>query len=853
MEPEKQKAKAKGGGKRQRKSVAAPMGVYGKVQEVAKQWAPKARDAPLVAAKAEGKGSASKLPAAYAQRTPAKASRRPSAEAGDPVFATPASETKWQVDIDFGADARGSESNELPVLGPDDVLRSTQSSPPSVPRPPEQPARGAAEAAAAGAPPNDPPRGDGRRQAAEAGGGDGGGEDGDGEGCAEDDAEGEDGLEGYVDERAEEVLQAKVRELETVRSLQQDLERLASGEKATTKALAGASEADRGPRLDLNAPGQNGSPVKQFTNSFLDQSPDLLGKPPASQGEGGAAGATAEAAAADEAAQKKKLSFRWPTKASFIASPLKRVSLLKKYWNDKRARRSTLKTLLADERFAPPPKTGELYDVHELLGRGSFAIVRRVTLKESGAEFAAKFITTISDGWKQGAASKKLGQNRSGCLTESEVAREVACMETLVGTAGAVQVHEVLQEQGKTIIIMDHLKGGSVAERVQQRRGRADLAFVKDLTLKVLEAVHEMHAKGIIHRDIKLANVLLGDPDAVGEVALSDFGLAIEGAAMTGSRSGTLEYMAPEIGGAKEGPFHYTPKCDMWSVGIVLFRVCFGALPGFLKRKWRRPDEYQKHVDAGLRKAWTATLGSRSHAPPQLLEIFQGLLRVDRNERWSSQKALHAARKFLKVPRTGKPGPPAPGLAAPAAEAGGEVNGKHQNGGADPSPETGDKEDLWKSRKFVALHRWIALQERNGHRLMRGPPSKNYRNLGAKVSPVADKGQGNGKAAGKGGTGAPEKSRAVKERWRGTLASIASVVSWRSLKKDLSDLRYTLHVNSLLLRRSLGDRAARCFPCFGGRGNRVEPVRKPEPEPEPETSGYDMKSASASGSPGSDD
>ena len=86
-------------------------------------------------------------------------------------------------------------------------------------------------------------------------------------------------------------------------------------------------------------------------------------------------------------------------------------------------------------------------------------------------------------------------------------------------------------------------------------------------------------------------------------------------------------------------------------------------------------------------------------------------------------------------------------------------------------------------------------------------------------------GQGKGKAAGEGGARAPEKSGTVKERWRGTLASIASVVSWRSLKKDLSDLRYTLHINSLLLRRSLGDRAAQCFPCFGGRGNRVEPVR----------------------------
>ena len=109
-----------------------------------------------------------------------------------------------------------------------------------------------------------------------------------------------------------------------------------------------------------------------------------------------------------------------PTMWAAFEAPFSTVAgnALKKYWNNKRARRSTLKTLLADERFAPPPKMGELYDVHELLGRGSFAIVRRVTLKESGAEFAAKFITTISDGWKQGAASKKLGQNRSGCLTK---------------------------------------------------------------------------------------------------------------------------------------------------------------------------------------------------------------------------------------------------------------------------------------------------------------------------------------------------------------------------------------------------------------------------------------------------
>ena len=121
-------------------------------------------------------------------------------------------------------------------------------------------------------------------------------------------------------------------------------------------------------------------------------------------------------------------------------------------------------------------------------------------------------------------------------------------------------------------------------QRPRGRRGAAAclLPFLplKDLTLKVLEAVHGMHAKGIIHRDIKLANVLLGDPDAVGEVALSDFGLAIEGAAMTGGRSGTLEYMAPEIGGRRRAPSTTRPSATCGASASSCSGSALGRYPG---------------------------------------------------------------------------------------------------------------------------------------------------------------------------------------------------------------------------------------------------------------------------------
>jgi serine/threonine-protein kinase len=99
------------------------------------------------------------------------------------------------------------------------------------------------------------------------------------------------------------------------------------------------------------------------------------------------------------------------------------------------------------------------------------------------------------------------------------------------------------------------------------------------LVARVADELHYAHQRGIIHRDIKPANILLG---AQGHPLLADFGIAVtesEMASEVATTAGTLAYMAPEL-------LHSTPeeaaadlRTDIYSLGVVLYRLLTGCLP----------------------------------------------------------------------------------------------------------------------------------------------------------------------------------------------------------------------------------------------------------------------------------
>ncbi|MFE9536338.1 serine/threonine-protein kinase [Streptomyces sp. NPDC006691] len=139
---------------------------------------------------------------------------------------------------------------------------------------------------------------------------------------------------------------------------------------------------------------------------------------------------------------------------------------------------------------------------------------------------------------------------------------------------GVVTVHDVVMEDGKPWIVMELVRGQSLADRLQE--GTLDVREAARIGLAVLGALAAAHEAGVLHRDVKPDNVLLGHGD---RVVLTDFGIAQvegeQGLTETGAFVGSPEFIAPErVLGRRPGP-----ESDLWSLGVVLYAAVEGMSP----------------------------------------------------------------------------------------------------------------------------------------------------------------------------------------------------------------------------------------------------------------------------------
>jgi tetratricopeptide (TPR) repeat protein len=136
-----------------------------------------------------------------------------------------------------------------------------------------------------------------------------------------------------------------------------------------------------------------------------------------------------------------------------------------------------------------------------------------------------------------------------------------------------VPIYEVGESEGQHFYSMKVMEGGSLSERVAELRSRPREAAA--LMVKVAQAVHHAHQRGILHRDLKPSNVLL---DAAGEPHVSDFGLSerIENLTHSGTIVGTPSYMAPEQAAGQQ---RLTTAADVYSLGAILYALLTGGPP----------------------------------------------------------------------------------------------------------------------------------------------------------------------------------------------------------------------------------------------------------------------------------
>src|SRR4051794_6593422 len=137
-----------------------------------------------------------------------------------------------------------------------------------------------------------------------------------------------------------------------------------------------------------------------------------------------------------------------------------------------------------------------------------------------------------------------------------------------------VSIYDRGQAEGTYYIAMEYLEGRTLKELLITR-GPTPMTVAIDYARQILSALGFAHRHGIVHRDIKPHNVVVG-PD--GRLKVTDFGIARSGTSQmteTGSIIGTAQYLSPEQ--AKGAPV--TPASDIYSVGIVLYEMLTGTVP----------------------------------------------------------------------------------------------------------------------------------------------------------------------------------------------------------------------------------------------------------------------------------
>ncbi|MET7901694.1 serine/threonine-protein kinase [Streptomyces sp. NPDC005355] len=176
-----------------------------------------------------------------------------------------------------------------------------------------------------------------------------------------------------------------------------------------------------------------------------------------------------------------------------------------------------------------------------------------------------------------------------------------------------VTVHDVVVEDGRPWIVMELVHGHSLGDRLAE--GTLDSREAARIGLAVLGALSAAHEAGVLHRDVKPDNVLLGRND---RVVLTDFGIAQiegeQGLTETGGFVGSPEFIAPErVLGQRPGP-----ASDLWSLGVVLYAAVEGMSP------FRR-----SHTPATLQAVLAAEPQTPARGAGALGTLIMQLLRKD--------------------------------------------------------------------------------------------------------------------------------------------------------------------------------------------------------------------------------
>ncbi|CAF0802139.1 unnamed protein product [Rotaria sordida] len=203
------------------------------------------------------------------------------------------------------------------------------------------------------------------------------------------------------------------------------------------------------------------------------------------------------------------------------------------------------------------------YDIQDDLGSGQFAVVKRVRELNTGHEFAAKFVR-----------KKKCVAGRRG-LKREEILREADILSELAPHRNIITLHDIFENKHEIILVLELVGGGELFHYIAEKDTLSEEEAAKFI-LQILEGVHHMHEKNIVHLDLKPENVMLLEKNKT-QIKIIDFGISrkLQPNEPTKETFGTPEFVAPEVIAFEP----VTLATDMWSIGVITYILLSGASP----------------------------------------------------------------------------------------------------------------------------------------------------------------------------------------------------------------------------------------------------------------------------------
>ncbi|XP_037104854.1 MAP kinase-interacting serine/threonine-protein kinase 2b [Syngnathus acus] len=219
--------------------------------------------------------------------------------------------------------------------------------------------------------------------------------------------------------------------------------------------------------------------------------------------------------------------------------------------------------------------SGRFEDVYrlqdEVLGEGAYARVQTCINLITNKEYAVKIIEKIP------------GHSRS------RVFREVEMLYQCQGHSNILELVEFFEEEDKFYLVFEKLRGGSILAHIHKRQHFSEQE-ARVVVQDIASALDFLHNKGMAHRDLKPENILCESADKISPVKICDFDLG-SGIKLNSDSSpistpelltpcGSAEYMAPEVVEAfSEEATIYDKRCDLWSLGVILYIMLSGYPP----------------------------------------------------------------------------------------------------------------------------------------------------------------------------------------------------------------------------------------------------------------------------------